>query len=316
MSSVSINHTTLQAAEDTLRHDQEATSSDVKVFSLLTVLSLIVLLLHPPGIWYTQTPLVAFIVCGFIRRELLSNSVYWLGICGLLAADLMIAWFYVDNHKFVELYWCSAILAATFATSASDRMAVLQWNARLLLAAVMLFAVLWKAISYSYMSGEFFEYVLITDERFQHLTHWFAGLDYATLYSNREALDHIKSAHLDHVSLNSVQLNSSEQVATLSWGMTWWTIIIESIIGLLFLVCFYLPNRFWTATADYTLLAFAVSTYLFAPVVGFGWLLMIMGFTQSTSAFRRRLFCIAFVLVLVYSMPYHNIVNNYLLAGF
>ena len=51
------------------------------------------------------------------------------------------------------------------------------------------------------------------------------------------------------------------------------------------------------------LLAFCLVTYAFAPVAGFGWLLLVMGAAQTDAGERwlRRAYVVAFLVVLFYS---------------
>ena len=51
------------------------------------------------------------------------------------------------------------------------------------------------------------------------------------------------------------------------------------------------------------LLGFCVVTYAFAPVAGFGWLLLVMGAAQTDEAdvWLRRAYVAAFLVVLLYS---------------
>lgn len=289
-------------ARDTVADEHDST------FDLLAVLTIVLMMMHAPGIWYTRTPLIAFLICGLIKRELTRLPIFWFSISGLIAADVITGWFFVDNHKFVELYWCLTMFCIASAPLAI-REEVRTMNARWMLGAVMLFAVLWKGISYSYMSGQFFEFTLLTDVRFQHMAHWFGGIEYGLLQGNRETLSWFKTFHLQGGVAESALIESNAGIRRLALFMTWWTILIEGFIGLLYV----LPARIKHIgfIRDYSLLAFAATTYLFAPVVGFGWLLMIMGIAQTDSPFRRRLFVVAFVLIQVYEMPYSAIVNNF-----
>lgn len=276
---------------------------------MLAVLTMVLLLLHAPGIFYTQVPLIAFVICGLVKRELARLPLFWFSVSGLIVLDLMVGWFYVDNHKFVELYWCLTLAVVT-ASPPELRKKIFANNSRWILAAVMLFAVLWKAISVSYTSGAFFEFTLLTDERFQNMANWFGGVGYDTLASNRESLGWFRIAHLKGEAAEIAAIESSVGVQRLAFFMTWWTIFIEALIGVLYLI----PKRVKNigAIRDYALLSFAATTYLFAPVVGFGWLLMMMGAAQTESRFRFRLFCIAFVVIQVYELPYANLVNQFL----
>ena len=290
----------------------KTTSSDSSVsfdyrFDLLCVMTTVLLFFHAPGIWYSRTPLVVFLVCGLIRRELTRLPVFWFCVSGLVLADVVAGWFFVDNHKYVEFYWCFTMFVVTLLPP-NLKANALKMNGRLMLGMIMLFAVLWKAISYSYMSGQFFEYVLLTDVRFEHMAHWFGGIDYASLSTNRHTLDAIKASHLTGASESSALLISNDGVRAVAWGMTWWTILIEGAIGVLFLLPQRIPRI--NPIRDYTLLLFAATTYMFAPVVGFGWLLMMMGIAQADTKRRLQFFCVAFILIQVYEMPYSAIVNG------
>ena len=78
--------------------------------------------------------------------------------------------------------------------------------------------------------------------------------------------------------------------------MTAWTIGLEALIGLGFLV--RRPARL-AGIRDYLLLLFIASTYALAPVVGFGWLLVVMGFAQAEGPIRYlHLLYVAALLVL------------------
>jgi hypothetical protein len=81
---------------------------------------------------------------------------------------------------------------------------------------------------------------------------------------------------------------------------TWGTLVIEAAIAVLFL----LKVRGALATARHALLLlFCVATYAFAPVAGFGWLLLVMGLAQcrEQEIWLRRSYVTVYFLVLIYS---------------
>jgi hypothetical protein len=59
------------------------------------------------------------------------------------------------------------------------------------------------------------------------------------------------------------------------------------------------------------LLLFLFTTYVFAPVIGFGWVLAIMGIAQTDS--RRAgipgLYVVVFLLLQMYRIPWAKLVN-------
>jgi hypothetical protein len=62
-------------------------------------------------------------------------------------------------------------------------------------------------------------------------------------------------------------------------------------------------GRITTPGRHATLLTFCVVTYAFAPVAGFGWLLLVMGVAQTEprQAWLRRSYVAGFLLVLFYA---------------
>jgi hypothetical protein len=77
-----------------------------------------------------------------------------------------------------------------------------------------------------------------------------------------------------------------ESRSRLAWGppsiaslasRRFWTIAIEGLIALLFLAPL---SRRWKSCRDIALLTFCATTYPFATVAGFGWLLVAMGIAQ------------------------------------
>jgi hypothetical protein len=83
--------------------------------------------------------------------------------------------------------------------------------------------------------------------------------------------------------------------------MTWWSILTESAIALVF----FWPSRGKLADGlrDATLLVFCWTAYSFGSVTGFGWLLLTMGIAQCDGGRKRTrwLYLLTFVLILVYA---------------
>jgi hypothetical protein len=87
---------------------------------------------------------------------------------------------------------------------------------------------------------------------------------------------------------------------TLVLVSTWGTLGIEAALAILFL----LEARDSLAAARHILLLlFCVATYAFAPVAGFGWLLLVMGLAQcrEQEIWLRRSYVTVYFLVLIYS---------------
>jgi len=59
------------------------------------------------------------------------------------------------------------------------------------------------------------------------------------------------------------------------------------------------------------LIVFILSTYSVAPVLGFGWTLIIMGLVQCENRYRyvRWLYMAAFVVLQIYNLPFRAILG-------
>jgi hypothetical protein len=81
---------------------------------------------------------------------------------------------------------------------------------------------------------------------------------------------------------------------------TWGIVLLEALVALAMLGP---PRKAVLVGRHVLLLAFCLITYAFAPVAGFGWLLLVMGAAQAQESDRwlRRLYVASFLLVLFYS---------------
>jgi hypothetical protein len=70
-------------------------------------------------------------------------------------------------------------------------------------------------------------------------------------------------------------------------------------------VVFLIPTRRWAVARNSLLLVFAATTYVIAPVRGFGWMLMLLGLAQCDDQDRsfRPLYLAAIVLIQAYTLP-------------
>ena len=91
--------------------------------------------------------------------------------------------------------------------------------------------------------------------------------------------------------------------------MTWWTVAIEGLIAVSFLAR---DRRGMAIVRNSLLLVFAISTYMIAPVRGFGWMLMLLGLAQCDERDRsfRPLYLAAIVVIQAYTLPLASIVER------
>ena len=281
----------------------EAFAAPERRLELVAGMTLLLLLLYSEAIWYLEMGVYALAILAVLHRPLVRKPGLWLLITAFLAAGHLRAWFAVDNHKYLITYWC---LALGLALLAADPVRVLRHNARWLIGLAFLFAVLAKLLSPDYLSGAFFEGLLLTDARFFEVASFFGGVP----------LQEIRLGDLARRDLlvfgdlgEPVALLSSARIEGMALVLTWWTILIEAVVALLFL---WPEDRGPSRWRDPALLVFIVTTYPVAPVVGFAWVLAAMGTAQSTRRgfpYWPVLYVAAYVLVLMsFYFPFARIV--------
>jgi hypothetical protein len=266
-------------------------------FDLSLALSLLLLLLYPHNYWYIQTPLSVIALAALIFPPVRKSPFVWAVAAIIVSAGTYINWYTVDNHKYLLAYWCVAIFCALLTR---DPELCAEKTAHWLIGLVFFFAVLQKTISDDYLNTTFFYYELLLDERFSGVAKYIGGVpDYMNTLNMaaRRALVNYDSA------LNEVYLGGTRNLANLALIMTWCGYLIELIIGAAFLA----PRSTWLSKwRNVWLLLFLFSTYLLAPVIGFGWVLAIMGIAQTGPEQKRfrALYVLAFLFLQIYRIPW------------
>lgn len=266
-------------------------------FDLSLALTLLLLLLYSHHYWYIQIPLSVIAITGLIFPHLRTSPVLWAAATFIVAVGTYTNWYTVDNHKYLLTYWCVAIFCALLTR---DPEQTAEKAARCLIGLVFLFAVMQKTISDNFLNSAFFYYELLLDERFSALAKYVGGISDQTNALNmaaRRALVNYDST------LTEVHLVGTENAATLAVFITWWNYLIQVIIGIMFLA---LRSTWLSSMRDAWLLVFLFTTYLFAPVIGFGWVLAIMGIAQTEiqRTKLRVLYVAAFLFLQIYRVPW------------
>lgn len=257
-------------------------------------LVLILILLRPMGPPFVGALLLALGVAGLLSTGVLMAPLTWLALSGLVTARLIADWPLPDNHVYLLAYFCAAIAIALLLPEEPE---ALTRSARLLLGLAFAFAVLWKAVlSGDYRDGRFFRVTLLTDDRFEDAVRRIGGLSESELIESRKFLEPLpEGAEL----LTPRRLHEPRGLRLLAAAATWGTLAIEGLIAIAFLW----PGERLQPLRHGGLLLFCLVTYAFAPVAGFGWLLVAMGLSTCRPEERRaRLTYLAlFFLVLFYS---------------
>ena len=252
--------------------------SQMEVLPLVTIMVLVLVLMMAHLTWAIAVPIKALVIAGLLFKRVRTDPRMWCVLTALLAVALYVDWHPRDNHQYLIIY-LSLMLFCIFHISREHRDQVLATSGRLLIGAVMVFAVIWKAITPDYLSGDFFHHGLLTHPHLQNIAAVFTDVCADVLAENSQIVALFDLNYLTTTPEDSVAIEGSPQIGTMAFVMTWWTIAIEAIIALLFLW----PRRFGGGHSvvfygrHLALALFIATTYPPAPIIGFGWALVILG---------------------------------------
>ncbi len=270
---------------------------DIASVDLTLCMTLLLLLFHVSPFWYVALPVTLLAVVGLLFRVVRAHANFWFALVVFLACGNLQNWYTIDNHKYLITYWCLAVFLALRSTSPRRTLA---FAGRALIGLVFLFATLWKIQSPDFVDGRFFTYQLLADSRFETLATTLravpAPVPRAFRRQERELTRWDATA-------TSVTLNPSPRLVLVARGLTVWTLLIEGLITLAFLSP---AGRGFSRARHVLLLFFLFSTYISATVVGFGWVLAIMGLAQCRDRRIASIYFVAFLLILAYSGPWSD----------
>lgn len=243
------------------------------------------------------TVVVCFSALAF--PSLRTKSSMWFILSATLGMTVLTHWEDADNHRYLFCYWALALGMINTLPSSQQRQG-LRIASAVMIGLCMGFATYWKAVSVDYLDGSFFEYTILTDDRFDFFTRGVANVSEQLLHDNRKLESLLYAGYLRGISLSSITLTSTSGIEWLASALTWWTILIEGLLAVLFL----LPgSRVISYVRNSAMIFFAVSTYAVATVIGFAWMLLLMGLAQcrDDEVVFQRLYLLTFLLVLAYS---------------
>ena len=267
------------------------TSSSIDVALRLTAIAL---LLRPMGPWFVRPAVLALAVLVLIFPRTLRSPLAWGGVTLFVAIRILTDWPLSDNHIYLLCYWSFAIALALRTSRPSETLA---FTSRSLVGLAFAFAVLWKAVlSPDFLDGRFFRVTLLTDPRFEAVSQLIGGLSREELDANRRALTPLPNgAEL----LNPPVVREPIRLRALASASTFGILLLEAAVALLMAA----PTTRITHIARHAaLLSFCAITYAFAPVAGFGWLLLVMGLAQlqARHVWLRRAYVGVFLAVLFF----------------
>ena len=269
---------------------------------LYAIMTLLLLLDYPSSFWYVRIPLTVLCVSAFVFSALRFDPRFWFVTAMVVMAGNYQNWFMVDNHKYLLGYWCLALFCCLLTEVPEKTLAQI---ARKLIAFSFLFALFWKIASHDFLDGTFFHYALLLDDRFRGVSELLGGMTTELMEANRTAY----RALINFDSrMDAVQLLFTRGITYLARIVTWWTLIIELVVAVSFL---WPLGKSISRYRDFFLIIFILSTYSVAPVLGFGWTLIIMGLVQCENRYRyvRWLYMAAFVVLQIYNLPFRAILG-------
>jgi hypothetical protein len=248
------------------------------------------------GPWYVRAPLLLLSMLGLVSGPWLRAPALWLTLAFLVAVRLYTDWPLPDNHIYLLAYWCLGVaLSLRFDNPAGQ----LARSGRLLIGVVFALAVIWKAVlSPDFRDGRFFAVTMLTDDRFADAVQLLGGLSLAQLREERELLTPPPGgAELLEPRVPRVP----GRVRALVHIATWGTLVMESLAALLWLAPVTRPVL---VTARHgVVVLFCLTTYAFAPVAGFGWLLIVLGLSNCGPRDRwlKIVYVMTYAIVLLYA---------------
>lgn len=244
---------------------------------------------------------MSLLVVLFFPAALYSVSL-WALLAVASSAALVVNWETADNHKYLFVYWMWIMTAVMAVREIDWREQIILFNARFFLVFIFLAAALQKFLSPTYMSGEMFELVMLTDRRFYGFGD-LLGTSREVVEQTGQQLARLRAPTAEVVG-NEIIMPSNDRVRTLALLITWYDLYVQVLIGALFVV----RRRITDLAAHLLLLFFIFTTYLAAPVGGFGWLLAIFGFalTKETAPRLHIVYFASFFALLIYGIPWRT----------
>ncbi len=254
---------------------------DYWVFRAVAQICLLTFVLHPPSI---RSPLL------------------WLALALAGTITTIVGWERIDNHKYLLDYWLWVLFIVHLFSQLEQQRRILLFSARFFLCLIFLAASAQKLSSHSYRSGEMFEYYLYVDTRFKAFGK-LIGIDPSAPDAVKRRIMFLRSPFAE-VEGNEVHIVGSDRARVAALTMTWWDVSFQLLIGALLLLRRVRADEI----AHILLLFFIFTTYLPAPVFGFGWILAIMGFTLAKDAFPKiaTAYVVCFFAILLYQLPWRE----------
>ena len=237
-----------------------------------------------------------------LRPSLLRRPLFWFALALAGTITIILTWEQVDNHKYLLVYWTWVLFVVHLFAQPEQQKQIVLFSARFFLCLIFLAASGQKLSSPSYRSGEMFEHYLYVDRRFTAFGK-LIGVDPAMGDDIKRRILFLRSPFAD-VEGNDIHIEGSDRARMAAIAMTWWDLGLQLSIGALLLI-----RRPRTDQLAHVLLLFFIfTTYIPAPVFGFGWTIALMGFALAKDKFPRiaAVYILSFFVILLYQLPWRD----------
>jgi hypothetical protein len=271
----------------------------VQVVSALTLFLAVVFTFEH---WLFEITVRICLLVFLLHPNAIRKPAFWLALSFSATVVIVLDWDAADNHKYLLLYWLWVLFFCHLFSEPEKQRRTILFNARFFLCFIFLAAAVQKLSSPTYRSGEMFEYFLYVDPRFTAFGK-LIGIDPSVPDAVQKSLAFFRSPFSQIIG-NELVLPGCDRARVAALALTWWDLSLQLLIGSLLLVRRPVTDKF----AHILLLFFILTTYLSAPVFGFGWILGIMGFTLAKEKFPRiaAVYMICFVVILLYQVPWRE----------
>ena len=275
---------------------------DIRRADSVTYLTLFLAVAFGFTTWFYQLSAMLALLAVLLVPSAAKRPALWGLLATMASITLVQERDLADNHKYLLCYWLWVMCIAHVPNGQELRDRISSLNARFFLVFIFLGAALQKFVSSSYMSGAMFELELLLDGRFAAFAH-LVGIDPGLGEESLRRLILLENPYV-HVLNHKIKLLSTDHVHFVAQLITLYDLYVQVAIGALLL--------FRRATTDLIahllLLFFIFTTYIPAPVLGFGFTLSILGFAlvKERSQYLSAAYLLSMVAVIFYQVPWRE----------
>jgi hypothetical protein len=278
------------------------TLADIRKADSVAYLTLFLAVVFGFTSWFFQLSVQLALLVVLLVPSVAKRPAIW-GLLAIMASiTLVLERDLADNHKYLLCYWLWVMCIAHIPDGREQRDEIIGFNARFFLIFIFLGAALQKFVSSSYMSGAMFELELLLDGRFQAFAH-LTGIDAGLVNESVRRLLLLRNPYVQVLN-DKILLLSDDRVHFVANLITLYDFYVQVAIGALLLF----RRAVTDLIANVILLFFIFTTYIPAPVLGFGFTLAILGFAlvKERSQLLSAAYLLSMAAVLFYQVPWRD----------